>query len=217
MIGDAEVNGLLSASGTGGDNLLALQVASKAKSIGRSYQEKFITGDSAGTDEFDGLISLISANQKIPLDGALTFDALDELIMKVTSKGDQVEFLMVSGRDYRKIRALNRALGGTDASYNTVAGVEVLYYAGVAVFRNDWIPTNEGVGTNESVVYAGNFDDGSEKVGIAGLTSAVDSGIVVQDVGAAETRDEQIVRVKFYCGLANYSDLGLAALTGVQG
>jgi hypothetical protein len=37
----------------------------------------------------------------------------------------------------------------------------------------------------------------------------------VEEVGVKETADESITRVKMYCGLALFSSLGLAALTGV--
>ena len=62
--------------------------------------------------------------------------------------------------------------------------------------------------------WCGNFDDGSRKVGIAGIYPAsVPAGIVVERVGAKEVRDEEIWRIKWYTNFASYSKLGIARLT----
>jgi hypothetical protein len=41
------------------------------------------------------------------------------------------------------------------------------------------------------------------------------SGISVEDVGTHFDRDERVWRVKWYCGLALFSELGLSAATGI--
>jgi hypothetical protein len=60
------------------------------------------------------------------------------------------------------------------------------------------------------VIFAGTLDDGSRSYGIAGLTASNAAGIQVVDVGEAETKDDHIWRVKWYCGLALFSEKGLA-------
>ena len=84
-------------------------------------------------------------------------------------------------------------------------------------FRNNYIPINQtkGTATNASTILAGNLDDGAGEVGISGITAEEYAGIRVQDIGVSETKDETITRVKWYCGLANYSELGLAGVSGV--
>ncbi len=62
---------------------------------------------------------------------------------------------------------------------------------------------------------AGTLDDGSRSHGIAGLTASANAGMQVVDVGEAETKDERIWRVKWYSGLAQFSELGLAAASGI--
>ena len=42
------------------------------------------------------------------------------------------------------------------------------------------------------------------------------SGVRVENVGISETKDETITRVKMYCGMALFSELGLAAAPGVK-
>jgi hypothetical protein len=86
------------------------------------------------------------------------------------------------------------------------------------VFRNDYIPTNvrRRARPPTADLFAGTFDDGSRQHGIAGLTAENQSGIHVVDVGESETQDERIWRVKWYAGLAMFSEKGLAMAPGIQ-
>ena len=59
------------------------------------------------------------------------------------------------------------------------------------------------------------FDDGSRQHGLAGLTAMNAAGIMIEDVGIAETKDNRIWRVKWYSGLALFSELGLSCATGI--
>jgi len=222
IIGDAEVNGLIQATrSSDGNDQTAIQVASKAKSCGRKFQDMLINGTGA-SDEFEGLINLVASGQTLSngTDGAaLSVEKLDELLDTVTDKDGEVDYLTMHARTLRSFNALLRALGG--ASIGDVvtlpSGAEVPAYRGVPIFRNDYIPTNQTVGTstNCTTVFAGTFDDGSRTHGIAGLTAEEAAGIQVEDVGPAETKDNYITRVKWYCGLALFSEKGLAALPGV--
>lgn len=205
LIGDAEVNGLLQAQnigGNAGNDLVALQVASKAKSVGRLFQNYVINGDSAVSGQFDGLAKLVSAGQTVT--GAFSFESLDELLHKVKSKDGQVDALIMNSAQIRAYRTLVRAMGGTTGEYVEVNGIKLMTYAGVPILRNDWIL--------DEAVYAVNFDDGSEKVGIAGLTGVNEMGVSVKAVGASETKDEDIFRIKFYSSFAVFSDLAVAKL-----
>jgi hypothetical protein len=221
ILGDAEVNGMLIAQNVGGNagnNPVSLQIASKAKSVGRKYQDLMVNGDSAVANEFDGLIKLLSAGQTIDAGAAaLSFSMLDEVLDAVTAKNGQVDFLMMHAKGIRKVNALLRALGGTTAEYVEMGGQRVLFYNGVPIFRNDYIPTNGNVngGSNESYVFGGCFDDGSRSVGIAGLTSEMNAGIHVEAVGPKEAADTSIWRVKFYNSFVNFSDLALAGIKEV--
>lgn len=227
IIGDAEVNGLIQATRSGdGNDQTAVQVASKAKSAGRKYQDQLINGDGTG-NTFTGLIGLVAAGQTIGAgDGAangapLSFEDLDALIDLVTDKDGQVDYIMMHGRTRRKYLALLRALGGTSPGdiYTMPSGRQVPAYRGIPIFRNDWIPINQtkGTSTNASAVFAGTFDDGSRTHGIAGLTASNEAGIKIKYVGEKEDADESITRITWYCGLALFSEKGLAMLDGVTG
>lgn len=222
IVGDAEVNGLIQATRSGqGNNQTAIQIASKAKSAGRKYQDMFINGTGA-SDQFNGLINLCASGQKVATGnngGALSFAFLDELIDLVVDKDGEVDYLTMHSRTIRSYKALLRALGG--ASIGDVvqlpSGAEIPAYSGVPIFRNDWIPIDQvkGTGSAQTTVFAGTLDDGSMTHGVAGLTAENMAGISVVDVGESETKDNHIWRVKWYCGLALFSEKGLAAAEGI--
>jgi hypothetical protein len=222
IIGDAEVNGLIKATRSGdGNDQEAIQIASKAKSVGRRYQDMLVNG-TGNSDQFAGLLLLCAASQKAntgPNGKALDFLVLDELIDLVTDKDGEVDYFMMHSRTIRSYMALLRGLGG--ASVNEVvqlpSGREVPAYRGVPIFRNDWNPINQvkGTGSNQTTIFAGTLDDGTRMHGIAGLTALQAAGIQVVPVGESENRDETITRIKWYCGLALFSEKGLAAADGI--
>lgn len=222
IIGDAEVNGLVQATRSGdGNDQQAVQIASKAKSVGRKYQDMLVNGSGA-SNEMAGMLLLVDGSQKAATGAngkALDFEVMDELLDLVTDKDGEVDYFMMHARTLRSYMALLRALGG--ASINEVvalpSGREVPGYRGVPIFRNDWTPVDQtkGTGSAQTTVFAGTLDDGSRMHGIAGLTAEQAAGIQVVPVGESETKDESITRIKWYSGLALFSLKGLAAADGI--
>lgn len=223
LIGDAEVNGLIQATRSNINNQKAVQIASKAKSIARQYQDSMVNGDGT-SDSFSGLLSLVPTAQNVAPVGNdgddLTFDVLDALMDKVKDKDGQVDYFMMPARTLRKYYALLRALGGAGIGevVNLPGGRQVPGYRGVPMFRNDWIPITQTYGNTSTctTVFAGTFDDGSGKYGISGLTATGAAGVRVTDIGESETKDETITRVKMYCGMALFSELGIAYAPGIK-
>lgn len=221
ILGDAEVNGLIQATRSQTTDQEATQIASKAKSAGRQFQTMLATGD--GTDNtFQGLPSLVDSAQKVATGtngGALTFAFLDELLDLVVDKDGAVDYIMMHSRTIRSYKALVRALGGVQADdvYMMPSGKTVIAYSGVPIFRNDYlsIAQTKGTGSAQTTIFAGTLDDGSRSHGIAGLTARQNAGIVIEDVGIHQSRDETITRVKWYCGLALFSLKGLSAADGI--
>ena len=222
LLGDAEVTGLIEATRSNTQDQRAAQVASKAKSIARQFQDTMINGDGTA-NTFQGILALTPASQKIAT-GAngsqLTFDILDQLIDIVKDKDGQVDYLMMPFRTRRSYFNLLRTLGGASVNevMNLPSGRQVPMYRGVPIFVNDYIPTNQTAGTSAGVctsIVAGTFDDGSGMHGVSGLTAMGNAGIRVENIGAKETADEKITRVKFYCGFANFSQLGVAVAPGI--
>lgn len=222
IIGDAEVNGLIQATRSGdGNDQTAIQVASKAKSAGRKWQDMFINGTGAG-NEFDGIINLCAAGQTVDTGvngSALSFEILDELMDLVVDKDGEVDYFTMNARTIRSYMKLLRALGGASISdvVELPSGKQVPAYRSVPIFRNDYTPINQtkGGSSNTSTIFAGTLDDGSRQHGIAGLTAEQMAGINVVDVGESETKDERIWRVKWYSGLALFSEKGLACADGI--
>ena len=222
IIGDAEVNGLIQATRSNqGNNQTAIQIASKAKSAGRKYQDMLVNGTGAA-NQFNGLINLCPAGQKAATGnngGALSFEFMDETMDLVVDKDGDVDYFAMHARTIRSYNALLRALGG--ASINDVielpSGKQVPAYRNVPIFRNDYIPINQtkGAGSAQTSIFAGTLDDGSRQHGIAGLTAEDFAGLSVVDVGESETKDERIWRVKWYCGLALFSEKGVACADGI--
>ncbi len=221
LIGDAEVNGLIQATRSDLQDQTAIQIASKAKSIGRTFQSNMITGDGT-SNTFTGLLTLIPAAQKLTVatnGQALSFDILDALIDQVKDKDGQVDYIMMPARTIRSYYALLRALGGASIG-DTVqlpSGKKIPVYRDIPILRNDYLPVNQtqGSATTCTSIIAGTFDDGSMTHGLAGLTAKGSAGIRVERVGVSETKDNTITRVKMYCGLALFSELGIAMQQGV--
>jgi hypothetical protein len=155
----------------------------------------------------------------------LTFELLDALLAKVKAKDGQVDWLMMPQREFLKYKALLRALGGTPADWVVTLpdGRTTIGYEGVPVFMNQWlsqVETDDGAaltGGALSSIYAGCWDDGTRKIGCALIhPEAVPAGIVVEPIGAKETADEMIWRVKAYTNFAIYNRRGIARLTGIK-
>ena len=222
IVGDAEVNGLIQATRSNhGNDQTAVQIASKAKNVGRSYQNMMINGTGAAS-QFNGLINLCGATQEVTTTGngeALSFVFMDELIDTVADKDGEVDYIAMHQRTIRSFLVLLRALGGAGIveTLELPSGKKVPVYRGIPILRNDWIPINQtqAAGTDLTTVFAGTFDDGSQTHGLAGITAKNEAGIVVEDVGIDPDADNRIWRVKWYCGLALFNELGLAMLTGL--
>ena len=221
IIGDAEVNGLIQATRSNFTDQTATQLGSKAKSAGRKYQDMFINGTGAD-DQFDGLINLCVSAQEVATGtngGALTFEFLDELLDLVTDKDGEVDYIVMHSRTLRSYNALLRGLGGATIGdvITLPSGKMVPAYRGVPIFRNDYIPINQvkGSGSAQTTIFAGTFDDGSNSVGVSGLTAQNAAGLNVEDVGISETKDNHIWRIKWYCGLALFSEKGISCADGI--
>ncbi len=223
IMGDAEVNGLIQATrSSDGNDQTETQIGSKAKSAGRKYQDMLVNGD--GTLEtFPGIISLCAAGQTVAATAAngdaLSFETMDETTDLVVDKDGDVDYFIMHKRTIRAFKALLRALGG--AGINEVlelpSGKTVPVYNGVPIFRNDYLPIDQTTGSNMTTTtfFAGTLDEGGRQHGIAGLTAATAAGVVVEDVGTHFEKDERVWRVKWYAGLALFSELGLACASGI--
>jgi hypothetical protein len=207
-IGDAELNGL---------------VAATSNSAGK-LQTGMATGDGINPN-LNSLHSLVDAEQYTTASAgqALSFELLDELLDLVKAKDGEVDYLMMPGRTLRSYRTLVRALGGVnetiafDMGNGRTRNIDV--YNNIPVFQNDYLSVEETAngaaltGGTLTSVWAGCFDDGSSKIGSAFIyPDGTPMGIDVQQVGVAETKDEEIMRVKSYSNFVQFNRRGLARL-----
>ena len=227
IIGDAEMDGLVQAqSMSAGVDQMAVEISSKAKSVGRQFQTGMATGTGV-SPQMNSLHSLCDSGQYTTASAgqALSFALLDELLDLVKAKDGQVDWIMMAPRTLRAYKVLCRALSGN--SLNDVrtldSGRIVDAYNGIPIFKNEYLSVAETAngaaltGGALTSVWAGVFDDGSRKIGISGIHPAsMPAGINIEAIGKQETKDSEIVRVKWYTNLANFNRRGLARLTSIN-
>ncbi|MCP3669936.1 MAG: phage major capsid protein, partial [Gammaproteobacteria bacterium] len=176
-IGDAELNNLVKAqSSSAGVDQMAVEVSSKAKSIGRMLQTGIAQGDGAAPN-LHSMHTLCDVTQYTTASAgqALSFELLDELLDLVKAKDGEVDFIMAPTRTIRAYKALVRALGGVNETLpftmpnGTTRNVSV--YNDIPMFKNDYLSVTETAngaaltGDTLTSVYAGVWDDGSQKIG----------------------------------------------------
>lgn len=227
LIGDVEMDGLVQAQSAGaGVDQLAIEISSKAKSIGRLFQTGMATGTGA-TPQMNSLHSLVDSAQFTTASAgqALSFALLDELLDLVKSKDGQVDWIMLPERTMRSYKVLLRALGGVAADWVVTLpdGRTTIGYESIPIFKNSFLSVAETAngaaltGGALASVWAGNFDDGSQKIGISGIHPiTVPAGIQVEMVGKLEAKDSELIRVKQYANLASFNRKGLARLTSIN-
>jgi len=230
IIGDAELDGLeVATSGSAGVDASAREISSKAKSVGRQFQGGMATGNGA-LPQMNSLAGMSDAGQTIAGvnagagGGALTFDDMDNLCGNVVSKDGVVDFIVMPKRTFFSYKALLRAMPGNTLEQVTLPdGRTVLAFEGIPVFRNDFLSIAETAagaalaGGALASVYAGVFDDGSRKIGCAGIhPEATPAGITVKLIGDMENQDAELYRVKMYANFACYNRKGLARLTDIS-
>ncbi|MCM8749459.1 phage major capsid protein [Thermomicrobiaceae bacterium CFH 74404] len=210
--GDADIDNFLQQTYANPNDLEAVVLESRAKAVAYAFTESFFIGDStANPKSFDGLRKLVPAAQTISPGangGSLTLDLMDQLIDLV--KPGKPDALLMSKRTRRKLSALRRASGNLLETDVDQFGRRALFYDGIPILVDDFIPDNEtlGTGTNLSSIYAVKF-------GSAGVMGLENGGIQVVRVGDLETKDASRWRVKWYVSLAVFSELGVARLQGI--
>jgi hypothetical protein len=140
----------------------------------------------------------------------LDLSRLDRLIDVV--RGGKPELLLMSRRSRRRLQSLARAAGTNLIVGEGKLGQTVEYYNGITLAVSDFIRDNLTVGTSSdcSVIFAMQLGEGA----VAGLTSP--EMLQIERLGPLETRDANRTRIKWYCGLANFSIVKAAMLTGVR-
>jgi len=221
IAGDVDVDKFLDATMGDTNDQLAIQIAAKAKVVGRMFHQTLAQGNSAvNSKEFDGLAKIASelpSTQQVSAGvngNPLTLTMLDELLDAVPNGADVIVMRRGTIRAYR---ALLRATSGTDAVMQQLDnfGRPMLTHNGVPIIMNEFLAGDEDQGTstgNTTSVYAVRLN---ELDGLHGLYGGENAGLVVENVGTVQNKDATRIRVKWYCGLALKSTRSVARLKGV--
>ena len=220
IAGDVDVDKFLDMTMSDVNSQLAIQIAAKAKSVGRLFHRTLAQGDSSvNPKEFDGLAKISDSlpSSQIVSAGtngnALTLSMLDELLDAVPNGADVIVMRRGTIRAYR---ALLRATSGTDAVMQQLDnfGRPMLTHNGVPIIMNEFLAGDEtqGSASDTCSVYALRLN---ELDGLHGLYGGPNAGFVVENVGTVQNKDATRIRVKWYCGLALKSTRSVARLKGV--
>lgn len=217
LAGDVDVDKFLDTTMNDTNSQKAIQIAAKAKGLGRKFRRTLAIGDN-GTNakEFDGLASLLPAGQSISAGtngNALTLSMLDELLDAVPNGADVI--IMRPGT-IRAYRGLLRQVGGLQAAEVMMEnfGRPMLTHNGVPIIQNEFIAgdVDQGSATDTCSVYAARLN---EVDGLHGIYGGPNAGIVVEDIGTVQNKDASRTRLKWYAGTALKSTKSLAGIVGV--
>lgn len=215
LAGDVDVDKFLMSTMGDTNDQLAIQIAAKAKALGREFRKCLAEGNhTSNAKQFDGVSQLVTSTQKITAgDTALTMSMLDELLDMVPLGAD---CLMMRSGTYRAYLQLLRATSGTNAPLVMMEnfGRPMLTHNGVPIIVNDYLNTVKGGDSSTDVcsIYAMRLNEAD---GLHGLYGGSNAGIVVENLGTVQNKDAVRTRLKWYCGLALKSTKSLAALTNV--
>jgi len=210
--GDADVDSYLQQTRSNYQDIQAAVIEMKAKALRHKFEDTFVNGDTGSdANAFDGIDKLCPSGQTLSMGtngDTLNLARLDELIDLV--KGQKPDLLLVSRRSRRKLNALMRAAGIVEQRQDEF-GTFIQLYNGIPVHVNDWIADNKVVGTSSdcSTIYGICLGEGA----VCGLQNG---SLQVELVGKLQTKDAVRTRIKWYVGLALFSTVKLAKLTGVR-
>lgn len=217
LAGDVDLDKFTQETMSDLNNQLAVQLAAKAKGLGRKFRRTIAIGNSSvNSKEFDGIAQYVVSGQTLIAGtngAAVTASMLDEL--KDAVKNGVDVFMMRAGT-WRAIRALLRAMGGNDAQTIMVPnfGHAIPAYDGVPVIINDFLPADEVQGSSSLTcsIYALRLN---EVDGFHAIYGGASAGIRVEDIGTIQNKDATRHRVKWYAGTALKATHSIARLKGI--
>lgn len=216
LAGDVDVDKFLITTMGDTNDQVSVQLAQKAKGIGRQFRRTVFVGDAtANPKEFDGMAKLVTPAQTLSAgtNGApLALSALDELKDAIPNGPDA--YFMRKGT-YRAYKALLRASGGIQPQMIMVENYGVIpAHDGVPILISDYIPHNiaQGTATDTCSVWGARLN---EVDGLHGIVGGGQAGFQVEDIGTVQNRDAYRYRMKWYVSMVLKSTRSLAQLKGI--
>jgi len=218
--GDADVDNFLQRTRSDVTGLMATQVKLKSKAMAREFEDCFIYGVAAGSNQFDGLHTLIPSAQQIHLGtsttGApLTLDVLDQLVDVI--RGGKPDMILMNRNVRRRLTAKLRSVGSYTTERDAYGNWWVMWNE-IPILISDYIVQTEAIDSNvylsklngaTSSVFAVRFGEGDGMVGIQ------NGGIETQVWEKLETKDASRTRIRWYVGVALYTVQAVACIDGV--
>jgi len=217
LAGDVDMDKFILSTLSDSNPQLAIQLAAKAKGLGRKFRRALINGDNAvNPKEFDGLKKLVPAKQTLVAGAngsAITLAMLDELRDAVLNGADA--FMMREGT-WRALKQLLRSFGGNTAEHIMIEnfGRPIPAIDGMPVIINNFITADEVQGSNAATtsVYAVRLN---ETDGFHGIVGGEAAGVVVENIGTVQNKDSVRHRIKWYVGTALKATHSVARLKGI--
>jgi HK97 family phage major capsid protein len=186
--GDADVDQYIQQTRTNIQDIEAVIIEEKAKTVRRGFEQQFINGSTSAAG-FNGLSNLVQSGQTLVAGGGggngavLTLALLDQLIDLV--KPGKPDMLLMSRRERRALTQLVRASGSFIETEVNTFGMWQQFYNGIPIGVSDYQPDTEvqNAGTTCSSIYAIQFGEGR----VAGIQGA--GGLQVECVGPVQTKD----------------------------
>lgn len=193
----------------------------KSRAVRDLFCEKYYTGDSATTGEFDGVNKLatscsqeIGANAGAADGGTVKKGELEKLrgMVQVARPGVEV-VLVMHARAYQHLLAVNYS--DVEFVNHPILGL-LPTLAGVPIVVDNYIATNEtqGAGTNLTSIYCFALGRGVGVTGIVPL-SVVGGEIRVRGPVTSETAGKMTYHVSWDVGIAVWNKGGFARMKGV--
>jgi HK97 family phage major capsid protein len=213
MGGDADVSNYIKKTRSNIQDIEAAVITLKAQACANKFEDTFVNGLVSGdANSFNGIDYLCASGQKVSMgaDGLmLSLAKLDEMVDLI--RPGKADLLLMSRRSRRRIRTLARAAGTNLTIGQGKLGEQVEFWGDIPIYVNDWISDAKtvGAGTTCSTIYALKLGEGA----VCGLSAP---GLMeIEKIGTLELKDATRTRIKWYCSLASFCTLSLAALIGI--
>ena len=216
LAGDVDIDKFLKTTQSDLNDQVGLQLAAKAKGMGRQFRNILVNGD-ADTNplEFSGVRKLTPAAQTLIAGAngnAVTLGMIDELKDAVKLGAD---VLMMREGTWRAIKEILRSFGGNTATMMMIEGFGMLpALDGTPVIINEFLQRNEAQGSNANTtsIYALRLN---EVDGLHGIVGGEATGLTYEFIGTVQNKDAERHRLKWYVGLALKATHSVARLKGI--
>lgn len=221
---NADVDNYIKQTRSNVQDVEAIIIELTAKAIRNELETNLIYGNSTLVpNQFDGLCKILDtgtiSSQVIAAgtSGAtLTLTMIDALIDAV--KGGKPDILLMSKRSRRKIAALARAAGNNLGVGKGALGEPVDLYGGIPIHVSDFVLDTHTVTSYVDAAYTSGSCSTIYAIslggdGLCGLQGP--NGLETIPIGELETKDASRTRLRWYCSLALFCNLKVAALLGV--